>query len=243
MCNRLLTTVFGIVVTLTVLSTLSAQTNQPQETRVGTPDLSGVWNLRRSPTQRYLGYAFAKDEPPMTPWAEQRFLNNKPSFGPRAASDSNDPDYDCYPAGVPRVYLHPTPFEIFNVPERVIMFFEHDNIVRQIWLNREHPKELDPSEVQWFGDSIGKWEGDTLVVDTIGFNDKTWLDRAGTPHSDALHLVERIRRLNHSTLQIDLSFEDPKAYTKTWGSRLLFQLKPGWHIFEHVCRDYPKPTQ
>ena len=69
------------------------------------------------------------------------------------------------------------------------------------------------------------------------------MDRAGTPHSDALHLVEHIRRLNYSTLQINLSFQDPKAYTKTWGSRLLFQLKPGWHIFEHVCRDYPKPTQ
>ena len=179
----------------------------------------------------------------MTPWAEEKFRANKPSFGPRAVTDSNDPDYDCYFAGVPRVYLHPAPFEIFQVPGRVIMFFEHDNIVRQIWTDgRQHPKNPDPYAAQWLGESIGEWEGDTLVVDTVGFNDKTWLDRAGTPHSDALHLVERIRRVDHATLQIELTIDDPKAFTKTWSSQLLFQLKPGWKIDEHSCKDFPRPT-
>jgi hypothetical protein len=87
------------------------------------------------------------------------------------------------------------------------------------------------------GDAIGKWEGDTLVIDTIGFNDKTWVDMSGHPHSDAMHLVERIRRVDHNTLQNDLTIEDPKAYTKPWGGRLIFVLKPGWSLGEMVCED------
>jgi len=87
------------------------------------------------------------------------------------------------------------------------------------------------------GDSIGKWEGDTLVIDTVGFNDKTWLDRGGLPHSEDLHVVERIRRVDHDTLEIKITIDDPKAYTKTWGGQLIFQLKPDWNIMEFICED------
>ena len=89
------------------------------------------------------------------------------------------------------------------------------------------------------GHSIGKWDGDTLVVDTVGLNDKTWLDGLGHPHSDALHLVERIRRVDHATLQFDLTFDDPKAYTKPWMGKQVFKLRPGWEIPEHIiCEDH-----
>ena len=87
------------------------------------------------------------------------------------------------------------------------------------------------------GDSIGKWEGDTLVVDTIGFNDKTWLDRVGHPHSEDLHVVERFRRADPNTLKINLTLEDPKAYTKPWTSELTFQLRKDWNITEIICED------
>jgi hypothetical protein len=87
------------------------------------------------------------------------------------------------------------------------------------------------------GDSIGKWEGDTLVADTIGFNDKTWLDRAGHPHSDQLHLVERFRRTDPSTLTIDLTIEDSVAYTQPLKALLTFQLRPSWNITEMACED------
>jgi hypothetical protein len=87
------------------------------------------------------------------------------------------------------------------------------------------------------GDSIGKWEGDTLVTDTASFNDKTTLDREGYPHSDAMHLVERIRRVDHDSMVIDLTVDDPKAYTKPWEAKLIFQLRPDWKIMEHVCED------
>jgi hypothetical protein len=92
------------------------------------------------------------------------------------------------------------------------------------------------------GDSIGKWEGDTLVVDTIGFNDKTWLDSGGLPHSEALHVVERIRRVDHDTLVDDVTIEDPMAYTKPFSAQQLYKLKPAWEIQELVCNENNKYT-
>ena len=230
-------------------SFLPAQTAESQQAKAqalgfspsSSPDLSGVWNRRGSPNTRYLGYAFTKDEPAMTPWAEEKFKANRPSFGPHAVTDTNDPTYSCFLPGIPRIYVHPDPFEIIQTPGRVVMVFEYEDIVRQIWTDgRQHPK-LDPNERLWMGDSIGRWEGDTLVVDTTDFNDKTWLDRAGHPHSEQLHVIERIRRIDHDNLQIDLTIEDPKAYTQPIASQLNYQLKPDWKIMEHACTDYPRP--
>ena len=123
-----------------------------------------------------------------------------------------------------------------QIPGRVIMFFEYDHFVRQIFTDgRQHSQDLTPS---WMGDSIGKWEGDTLVVDTVGFNDKTWLDGDGHPHSDALHLVERIRRVSHDALSIDIYDSTIRRRIPSLGSRItIFELKPGWNIGEVVCVD------
>jgi len=87
------------------------------------------------------------------------------------------------------------------------------------------------------GDSVGKWEDDALVIDTVGFNDKTWLDANGLPHSDALHVVERLRRIDHDTLRVDYTIDDPKVYTKPWNAEKLFDLKPDWRIKEYVCAE------
>ncbi len=87
------------------------------------------------------------------------------------------------------------------------------------------------------GDSIGKWEGDTLVADTVSFNDKSLIDRVGHPHSDALHVVERIRRVDQNSLEIGLTVEDPKAFTKPWNTKLIFESKPDWKIMEQICED------
>jgi hypothetical protein len=136
---------------------------------------------------------------------------------------------------MPRLYLQPFPFEIIQLPGRVIMLFEFSHYVRQIYTDgRKHNTDLGPT---WLGDSIGHWDGDTLVVDTIGFNDKTWLDRAGHPHSTDLHLVERIRRVDPKTMTDDITIEDPKAYTKPWGGQITFQSHPTWNIMEMVCED------
>jgi len=119
------------------------------------------------------------------------------------------------------------------------MLFEYNHFIRQIFLDRRaHPSDLDPS---WMGDSIGHWEGGTLVVDTVGLNEKSWLDPVGHPHSDALHVVERIRRIDRDTLQDDLTFDDPKAYTKPWTGRQIFTRKPTWRLMEYVCEDTMLP--
>jgi hypothetical protein len=233
----------SLVVLFALTSFLSAQQPAPAKAQTATPaDLSGVWNRNNIPGARYQGYTFSAEEPSMTPWAQEKFKATKPSFGPRSFKDSNDPvnpttvnATGCFPPGVPRIYLHPFPMEIVNTPGRVLMIYEFDHFVRQIWTDgRPHNTDLGPT---WMGDSIGHWEGDTLVVDTIGFNDKSWVDRGGHPHSEDLHVTERMRRADPKTLTIDITIEDPKAYTKPWGGGLTYELKPDWHISELICED------
>jgi hypothetical protein len=201
-------------------------------------DLSGLWIVHPSAgAGAYSSFAFAKESPPMTEWGEEKYKAAKPVFGPNktTAKQSNDPVYGCFPPGLPRIYLHPKPIEIVQLPDEVVMMFEYDRIVRHIYTDgRPHDEFLDPP--LWMGDSIGKWEGDTLVIDVIGFNDKTWLDRAGHPHSDALHVTERMRRVSHDTLSDEITVVDPKTYTKPWTVQASFQLQPGLALdWESVC--------
>ena len=202
-------------------------------------DLTGVWSQRPPASARsYINFTFFKDEPPMTPWAEAKYRTAKPSFGPHSfpIAEANDPVYHgCFPPGVPRVFLHPLIMEIVQTPARLIILFEYDQMRREIYTDgHPHDTSLGPS---WMGDSIGHWEGDALVVDTLNFNDKTWLDRIGHPHSDALHLVEHFRRPDHDTLVDDMTIEDPKAYTKPLSAQLYYRLRPDWRILEQFCED------
>ena len=127
---------------------------------------------------------------------------------------------------IPRILFFPQPLEIYQSPQRMFMFFERDHAWRQIWTDgRSHPSAMEPT---WMGDSIGKWEGDTFVVDTIGLTEKSWLDFYGDPHSDDIHLVERFKRVDHDTLTLQLIVEDPKAYTATWvGDTKIYKLLKG----------------
>jgi hypothetical protein len=188
--------------------------------------------------ERYWAYEFTLEEPPMTAWGQAQFKSAKPSFGPHAfpLAETNDPLYHtCVPLGFPRIFLYPLPLQIVQVPGEVLMLFEWDSMRHQIFTDgRPHDKALGPL---WMGDSIGHWEGDTLVVDTVNFNDKTWVDRIGHPHSEALHVIERIRRVNHDHLVDDLTIEDSKAYTKPWTAQLTFVLKPKWTLAEQFCED------
>jgi len=203
------------------------------------PDLTGIWSPPRTP-KGFLPYNFSPEAPPpMQPWAAKRCELVGCGTGPlgRANDDSRDPFLtSCAPYGIPRLMNYVEPFEILMTPGRVLMLFEGGNALRQIWTDgRGHPADLDPS---WMGHSIGHWEGDVLVVDTIGLNDKSWLDTAGHPHSDALHVTERIRRVDHDTLEDTLTFDDPKAYTKPWSSKIIYKLHPDWSLREDiVCED------
>ncbi len=232
---------------MSFLPAVSAQTKPPADASkvpgsFDAHDLSGVWfdDHPRLITvmQRYWAYEFTSEEPPMTAWGRAQFSMAKPSFGPHAypLTETNDPIYHtCVPIGFPRVFLYPLPMQIIQAPGEVILLFEYDSFRHQIFTDgRPHDASLGPL---WMGDSIGHWEGDTLVADTANFNDKTWLDRMGHPHSDALHVVERIRRIDHDHLVDDITIDDPKAYTKPWTAHLPFVLKPKWTLAEAFCED------
>jgi len=222
----------------TALAQMAQQTAPPEGQKMAPADLSGLWVVHPAASaSAYSSFSFSKEIPPLTAWGEEKYKAAKPVFGPSktTAKLSNDPVYGCFPPGLPRIYLHPKPIEIVQLPSEVIMMFEYDRIVRHIYTDgRAHDEFLDPP--LWMGDSTGKWDGDTLVIDVIGFNDKTWLDRAGHPHSDALHVTERIRRVDHDTLSDDITIEDPKAYAKPWTVQTKFQLKPDLNLdWEGVC--------
>jgi len=198
-------------------------------------DLSGVWTNDRS-GGGWQGHAFTEELPPMTEWARERFEASKPTFGPRMVpvQETNDPVYECFPPGTPRVYLHPFPMEIVQTPGRVAMLFEYDHLLRQIYTDgREHRTDLAP---MWMGDSTGHWEGDTLVVETVNFNDKTWVDRRGVPHSDQMRVIERIRLLEDGRLRIDVTVEDPIAFTEPWNGQRTYR-RVDWDIEEFICMD------
>jgi len=179
-------------------------------------DISGMWEFFNGVPGQGIYATLTKQAPAMTPWAKAKYDEAKPGYGPKAQTGGNDPILKCYPTGIPRILFFPQPFEIVQSADRMFMFFERDHAWRQIWTDgRSHPKDPDAS---WMGDSIGKWEGDTFVVDTIGFNDKSWLDFYGDPHSEDMHLVERYKRVDQNSLSLQLIVEDPKAYTSTWMS-------------------------
>ena len=202
-----------------LLPALFAQTTN-QAKRTYSIDLTGVWLI-----DRFQPALFPKGTtPPFTRWGEEQFK--------KADTTVNDPNLACLPHGIPRLMFVPLPMQIFEVPGMVLIYQEAGNQLRQIHMDRSHKKDLDPT---YNGDSIGRWDNDTLVVDTIGFNDITWLDHAGLPHSEALHVIERIHRPDHDTLVDDFTIEDPKAYTKTWTASQTYHLKPGWEIAEYVC--------
>jgi hypothetical protein len=201
------------------------------QTAASAPDLSGVW-------VRTGGNVFdlPLDVSIMQPAAKTKFEAEKNGHGPNVALDfgsNTDPFIkSCDPLGLPRVLLANHPFKILPAGGEIVILYERSHDFREIYMDgRSNPTDPDPS---WWGNSIGKWQGDTLVIDTVGLNDRTWLDYQGLPHSEALHLVERYRRLDHDSLQLVLTIDDPKAYTKTWETTNNYKLKP-WDIGEDIC--------
>lgn len=186
----------------------------------GKPDFSGVWD----PTN------FASiGQPSLQPWAEALYKER------RANLSKDDPEGHCLPAGVPRI--SPFPVKVVQTSKLVVLL-EEGNIhsYRQFFLDgRGHPKDPEPL---WMGDSVASWDGDTLVVDTIGFNDKTWLNGQGLPHSDQLHVIERYRRPDLGHMSVEITLEDPKAFTKPHTFTRTYSLLADWEIHEYVCNEF-----
>ena len=199
-------------------------------------DVSGVWGMQP-------GGETSEDDkqspggaiPPMTAWAKARYNQEKPGYGKRAAPGGNDPILQCDPMGFPRILYFPTPFEFIQVSNRVLQMFERDHVVREIWTDgRALPSDPDPL---WYGYSTGKWVDDTtFVVQSTGYDDRTWLGAVGHPHSEGMRLEERYERVDRDTLRFTLKIDDPQAYTQTWVALpRVFKLRPRAEIRQGYC--------
>jgi hypothetical protein len=222
----------------------------------GHPDLSGVWqpmrlnlgNGRGKGKEKAAAPARAPGEPPAAQFGDvgAGFENGLPftewgrkTRDDRKANNSKDnPDAHCRPLGLMQLHTHPFEKKIVQGPGTMVIMYNANNDVRQILTNGQPLPEPGPELTPWwYGYSVGKWEGDTLVVTTVGFRDDVWLDVNGSPLTSSGKLVERFTRLNFGTLQIDVTIEDPKAYTEPFTVRVMQQIMPDAELFESVCED------
>jgi hypothetical protein len=152
----------------------------------------------------------------------------------QARQSKDDPEANCLPAGVPRAA--PYPWTFATAPGRLYMLFEGNiHTYRQIFMDgRAHPKDPDPT---WYGHSVGRWEGDTLVIDTVGYNDKFWFDFRGHPHTEQLHTIERYTRKDLGTLVSEITIDDPGAYSKPFTVTFNARLMPKGEIMEYICQE------
>jgi hypothetical protein len=160
----------------------------------------------------------------------------------RRSLSKDDPEGLCLPPGIPRMMATPFPFQIFQMPDRVIFLFEGGaHMWRVIYTDgRPHAKDPNPT---YLGDSVGHWERDTLVVDVIGLNDRTWLDQDGHPHTEALHVTERYTRTDEMTLHYQATIDDPRAYTRPWTTTYTIPWVPGAEPMEYICQENNQDTR
>ena len=151
----------------------------------------------------------------------------------KSRDSKDDPEANCLPTGVPRIA--PYPWRIVQTPTHVFFLFEGNiHSYRQIFMNGTHPADPDPS---WYGHSTAKWDGDTLVVDSVGFNDKFWFDFRGHPHTEKLHTIERYTRTDLGTLVNEVTIDDPGAYSKPFTFKFTARLRPNEELMEYICQE------
>ncbi|SRR5579883_605632 len=241
------------VVALTFCMAAAGQTKYPPVPRTadGKPDFTGVWqggsNRIGTWEEANSGGGFGvapapataaakgkkavppREPPPYQPWAAKKVLE----YYNRRGID--DPEAHCAPPGVPRVTtIGLFPMQIVQTPKTIVMLYEVFHVFRVIPINATHPDDLEPT---YMGDSVGHWEGDTLVVDVTSFNDKTWLGPVGSFHSEALHVVERYTRVDYNTINYDVTMEDPNVFTKPWHTHNTIMLRNGTRLREYECQE------
>lgn len=196
----------------------------------GHPDLSGIWEPAENKYVRDIAADLKPDPVPYLPWAKALF--DKRATG---ALSREDPDANCLPQGVPKIDAAPAPWKVVQNSGSIVIIYEAFNLWRQIFMDgRELEKDVNPT---WLGYSTGKWDGDTLVVDTRGFNGKLWLDQLGRPSTDALHVTERFHRKDFGHMDIGITIDDPKAYSKPWSVTEPVHLLPDTELLEFICNE------
>jgi hypothetical protein len=242
------------VAMMCLAATLSAQApgkNAIPRLANGKPDMTGVWQAGSAQPGNWedanagLGVGgtgknpnapvapSSNDRPagreaaPYQPWAAAKVLE---MFNRRGI---DDPTALCLPAGLPRTaMLGLFPIQVVQTPQTIVILYEYMGVYRVIPMTNKHPDDALPS---YMGDSIGRWEGDTLVVDVTSFNDKTWLAGTGTFHSDKLHITERYTRVSKDRINYEVTMEDPEVLTKSWKLDTSMMLREGTRVQEYVC--------
>jgi hypothetical protein len=199
-------------------------------------DLSGVWRLPLNGPKSSLLFRSSEPAPALTEWGTKHMFPGGITHGPHPVPSGHFPGENCNPIGSAAQfsYLRFYPFEIVQTAGRVLQLYELHREWRNIWINTEHPKDLTPT---YMGDSVAHWEGNTLVVDTIGFNGKDWItEDVPYPMSKDFHMVERYTRLDHDTLRVEIAFSDSKLWgDKTWGGFIrILKLQPD-QLQEWIC--------
>ena len=266
----LITAVVTAVVSVSMTTRLAGQSTRPARTADGKPNISGVWQVNNEAnwdlqphearagavTQRGIyGYAYAQvpaapvlalgaagivpgsigvvqgdGQIPYTADAAKRKADNAAHWIDR------DPELKCYLPGIPRATYMPQPFQIVQSGNKIQMIYTFSNAARTIHLDTV----AGPPDDTWMGHSVGRWDGDTLVVDVTHFNDKTWLDRAGNFHSDALHVTERFTPVSSDALRYEATIEDPKVFTRPWtiAMPVYRRLEPNIQLLDYPCIDF-----
>jgi hypothetical protein len=218
----------------------------------GKPDLSGVWQVEPTPAEemkRLFGdlspdSALGDSSSAFSKYLVNILLDFKPEESPlrpefadlvRQRAKQETPLIHCLPIGIPADDLLPGPFKIIQTPGMTLIRNEYENTFRQIYTDGRKPP-ADP-EPLWLGYSVGRWDGDTLQVDSVGFNDKGWLDGIGHPHSEALHVTERFRRRDFGHLDVQVTIDDPKVYTKPFSVKFTELLLPDSDVTEYFCAE------
>jgi hypothetical protein len=266
----LVTAVVTALVTMSTTRAVVGQGTRPARTADGKPNLSGVWQVnneanwdlqthgaRAGAVTQHGVYPYAYADVPAAPVLALGAAAIVPGslgvvqgdgqipYTPAAAMKKaenaanwidRDPELKCYLPGLPRATYMPYPFQIVQSSAKIQMIYTFSNAARTIHLDQV----AGPPDDTWMGHSVGHWEGDTLVVDVTHFNDKTWLDRAGNFHSDALHVVERFTPMSPDALRYEVTIEDPNVFTKSWtiAMPIYRRLEPNIQLLDYPCIDF-----
>jgi len=232
-------------------------TAKTPRTRDGKPDLSGIWHPEPAPREQLKRFFidgvnglgeddadlyflnilndFKPGEITLTPAADAIFKSRAPGMG------RDHPAVRCKPWGMPSVDTLPSPYKIVQTPGVTYILYEENMSHRQIYTDgRKHTPDPQPT---WLGYSVGRWDGDIFVVDTVGFNDLSWLDAFGHPHSDAMRITERFHRLDFGHMELQITVDDPKSYNKPFTIKLGLYLLPDTDLIESFCSENEKDVQ
>lgn len=202
----------------------------------GRIDLQGIWITDDISYLRDLARDMDPEDVPYQPWARALFDQRKDGSHSR-----EDPDANCLPQGVPKVSFVPVPWKVIETPISMVIIYETFTYWRQIFTDG---RGVDPNALPtWLGYSTGTWEGDTFVVESRGFNGKLWLDQLGRPSTDQLHVTERFTRTSYGLMTIDVTIDDPGAYTAPWSASLVVRLRPDWEPIEYICGENNKDLE